>query len=182
MNNNLYICLKAAIILSIALFCSNFVQLEAQVITPNPSAVYAQLSSSHNQMSMNPAIVNMEQIDGISGLTLLTSNKVVINQPGTYFILATGQVGAVNFNPPGYFNLWFIRNNQSIPNTGTNKYLDNRLDKVFVTSHVVIQLKQRDTISVGYSSTDSSIGLIASPASEGESAIPSINFSMYRIQ
>jgi hypothetical protein len=142
---------------------------------------YAQLSSSQTQTSYHPKLVSMENVDELVGLQLVKHNKIIVKQSGTYFIMVSGQVGSVGLSPPGFFDLWLIHNNHSVPNARITQYMNQRLETSPVTFQTVISLKEGDTISIGHSADAPSLGLVSIPAEKSAATVPSIMFSMFLI-
>lgn len=176
-----------SLILTIAA-CASAVNLQAHETSSSnklelknsDKPIHAQLSSSLVQIPDNThTLVTLENIDELSGLKLVNNQKVIVKEPGTYFIMATGNIGTLIFSPPGYVDLWLNHNDQKISNSGMSKYVDQRFEKAPITTHTILTLKKGAQISVGFSATSPNLGLVASPSSDKEPAIPSISFSMF---
>lgn len=153
--------------------------LSSSTVYATSDAIYAQLSSLVTQIP-DDGLVEMEYVNEYSGL-ILKNRKVMIKKAGIYHILVTGQLGSVAFAPPGTVNFWLNHNKKKIPNTEVKRYIANRFERDAATTHTILSLNEGDTISVGLSSSADNLGLIASPASDSESATPSIIFSMFKI-
>ncbi len=144
------------------------------------TGAYTQLSSLQNQLATGSSnLALLETVNSMQNLSS-TQNKITVKSSGLYFVMAAGQVGAIKEGVNGYVDLWLIQNGKAVANSNTRLTVDNKSTSVLV-SQTLIQLKAGDTISVGYSASDSSMGLIATPETNSEPAIPSIIFSMYKI-
>lgn len=147
--------------------------------------IFSQLSSSKNQVAV--AHVNLaflETVDGIDNIGSAPTN-ITVNKTGFYFLLAAGQAGAVNSMAMAdgnqYVDIWFIKNGVPVPNSTARITVGQ-----FITGTVVIQnlmhLKENDKLSVGFSASAPGFGLVATPSKGNEPAIPSIIFTIYKIE
>jgi len=145
---------------------------------------FAQLSSLKTQIPTKEAsAVKLETTDGKSGIDVAESTKVTIKDSGSYFIMASGQVGAQKnaSSADGYVDLWLIQNDKNVANSNTRQYISQNQFTAVLVSQAIISLNAGDTISVGYSASKPSLGLVATEATAAEPAIPSIIFSIYKI-
>lgn len=147
------------------------------------STVYAQLSSLQNQMPKGAPLVSLEKADDLSGIDQSTNSKLVIKEAGTYFVMAAGQAGVEKSASAagGVVDLWLIKNNQSIPNSGVRQFLALPQSTSVIVSQAILTLKEGDTLSFGYSANKPQHGLIAISGNESQPAIPSIIVSIYKI-
>jgi len=160
-------------------FMLSFLSFSAYALN---SGGYAQLSSSQNQSANGP--VNLAFIDKVDSLQNMSStqNKVIVKADGIYFVMAAGQIGAIKKGvvDNGYVDLWLVQNGKVVANSNTRLTVNNAATGVLV-SQTLMPLKAGDTISVGFSASDPSLGLVTIPATNGEPAIPSIIFSMHKV-
>jgi len=144
-------------------------------------AVYAQLSSLANQLGPNVKTVAMEKVDELHGLGH-SSDQVVIKTSGAYFVMAAAQMGSGKSEQPnGYIDLWLVKNGDRISNSNTRQSIDTKHSTSVLISQAVIHLEKGDKISAGFFANKSSLGLISTPATNDEPAIPSIIFSIFKI-
>jgi hypothetical protein len=169
------------LILSGAMFFSVSIPSNSVFATNAP---FAQLSSSKVQIpTKEPSVVSLGTVDGSSGLEVVSNNKIVIKEEGTYFVMAAGQVGADKnaASAEGYVDLWLIQNGAGVPNSNTRQFVSHRQATSVLVAQTILPLKAGDTISVGYSANKPSVGLIPTEASQKEPGIPSIIFSIFKI-
>ena len=144
------------------------------------SGHFAQLSSSVTQ---NPGIasklVKFENVDQLDGLKVDSAReKITVKESGLYFIMANGRVGTSVVSIRGRAEIYLLRNGTQIPRTGASYISPGKIMTTNVISQTVLFLKKGDHISVGITSDSPIIGLIPS---SGTQAIPSITFTMYKI-
>jgi hypothetical protein len=166
------------LILSLS-FC--FLSSSAFANDDDESNAYAQLSSSLTQVPNHLDIVQFENVDAASGL-IPHHNNVVIENKGTYLLTAVGQIGIKGIAPTGDVSLWLIRNGHPIPNTQKiQSVTQNQKLSVVLGLQTIVNLNVGDSISIGFSASQALLGLIATPASTGIPASPSIMFSIQQI-
>jgi hypothetical protein len=146
--------------------------------------IYGQFSSSDTQISNNPASVNMEAIDVISpkGLKRKANGQIQVKESGVYFLTASGQIGSIGFAPMGSVSFWLTRNGAVVPNTGVRASLPQKTIAEQVTIHAVLPLHAGDVIGVEFCADTPSLGLVASPATANQPAIPSAILSIFKVQ
>ncbi len=141
---------------------------------------HAQLYSAQMQTPGPTSVVTLEKVDNSQQIQY-SHGKVTVDEPGLYFVMAAAQVGDVESKEKeGYVNLWLAHNGKNIANSNTRSTIKNNSTTVLV-SQSVMQLQAHDSVSVNFSSNDSSLGLVAIPANGSEPAIPSIIFTIYKI-
>lgn len=151
------------------------------------AAEYAQLSSLRSQIpsSIIPHVIFMEHTDGINNLEVKDSGtKVVVKNSGTYFIVVAAQIGSTKENVNrGGVDLWLVENDKPVANSNTRQSVQGEQPTAVLVSQSVMELKAGDTISAAYSVSDASekVGLIATPSITGEPAIPSVIFTMFKL-
>jgi hypothetical protein len=156
-------------------------------ITP-VAAQYAQLSSTVSQK--NGALgkgvaITFNSIDAIATGIAFTkgTSTITVNTAGTYFIVASPQVGffstaaSCSKASPFTADYWIVQNGKAVANTGVRLVAPGSGTDVIVSQGIFI-LKAGDKIQVFGSGTCSG-SLAFAPA--GEATIPSIIFSMYKI-
>ena len=160
--------------------CSNY----AFASNPNDhdgSRHFAQLSSLESQV---PGIatekVVLENVDKLIDLKMNSSHKkIIVQEPGLYFIMANGRMGTKAVSFLGSANLFLMHNGNMISNSQSNYTSQNRIMTTNVISQTVLFLQKDDFISVGISSDSPNIGLVSSQTAGVH--IPSITFTMFKL-
>ena len=146
------------------------------------SDAYAQLSSFTTQTpGVNPQVVTLENVDALSNLKVASHNKVIVKESGTYFIMASGRVGSIGLGLFGNVNMWLIRNGTKLACTCSSQSVVTPPSIYNITSQAVWPLKAGDSISIGISASSSALGLISNKADSKNPAVPSIIFTMFKI-
>jgi hypothetical protein len=133
-----------------------------------------------------PVFVSMNSNDYITGgITHSTSRNtadVIVNEEGSYLIVAAGQVGKTSGNSTCNVDLWLRHNGEHVANSNTRASVPTANDTIVLVSQAIMPLKADDTINtmMSVSATDEGCGLINTTPS-GEPNIPAIIFSMIRI-
>lgn len=147
------------------------------------SVVFTQLSSSHSQpatASIN--LASLETVDGIENIGSTPTN-ITVSKPGFYFLLAVGQAGAINsamIDGSQYVDIWLIRNGVPVPNS-TARITVGQFTTGTVITQNIMPLNQNDRLSVGFAASAPTFGLIATPSRGKVPAIPSIIFTLYKV-
>jgi hypothetical protein len=161
-----------------------FAQL-AQNATLTPAA---QLSHTKSIQPTNtkPVFVPMDSNDYINGGITHSSTRnsadVIINQAGSYLIVAAGQVGKTSGSTTCNVDLWLRQNGQFVANSNTRYAVNSVNDTVVLVSQAIMPLKANDVINtvMSVSAVGQGCGLIdTTPAVEPN--IPAIIFSLVRI-
>jgi hypothetical protein len=149
------------------------------------AAQYAQLSSTATQK--NGALgkgvaITFNSVDAIApGLTFTKgSSTITVNSAGTYFVVASPQVGLAAGcakTAPFTADYWIVQNGKAVANTGVRLVTAATGTDVIVSQGIFV-LKAGDKLQVFGSGTCSASVAFAPP---GEASIPSIIFSMYKI-
>lgn len=148
----------------------------------------AQLSStvSIQPKDTKPMKVTMNSNDFITaGITHSNSSNtgdVIVNEPGAYLIVASGQVGKTSGNTNCNVDLWLSQNGKDVSNSNTRASIMTKDDTIVLVSQTIMQLAKGDSISVmmSVSAGDQGCGLI-NTAPAGEPDIPAIIFSIAKI-
>ncbi len=145
---------------------------------------------SHNESIQpnvtRPVFVPMNSNDYINGGITHSDTRnpadVIINQDGTYLIVAAGQVGKTSGNTTCNVDLWLSQNGEFVANSNTRASVNTANDTIVLVSQAIMPLKANDTINtmMSVSAADQGCGLINIAAS-GEPNIPAIIFSIVRI-
>jgi hypothetical protein len=133
-----------------------------------------------------PVYVPMNSNDYINGGITHSSTRnpadVIVNQAGSYIIVAAGQVGKTSGNTTCNVDLWLSQNGQYVANSNTRASVNAVNDTIVLVSQAIMPLKATDTIDtvMSVSAADQGCGLINTAAST-EPNIPAIIFSIVRI-
>ena len=107
---------------------------------------------------------------------------VIINQDGSYLIVAAGQVGKTSGSTTCNVDLWLSQNGEYVINSNTRASVNTANDTIVLVSQAIMPLKANDTINtvMSVSATNQGCGLI-NIAPSNEPTIPAIIFSIVRI-
>jgi hypothetical protein len=134
----------------------------------------------------NPVYVPMDSNDYINGGITHSSTRnpadVIVNQEGSYLIVAAGQVGKISGNTTCNVDLWLSQNREYVANSNTRASVNTANDTIVLVSQAIMPLKANDTINtiMSVSASDQGCGLI-NTALPSEPTIPAIIFSIVRI-
>jgi hypothetical protein len=119
---------------------------------------------------------------GITHSSTRNPDDVIVNQDGTYLIVAAGQVGKTSGNTTCNVNLWLSQNGEYVANSNTRASVNTANDTIVLVSQAIMPLKATDTINtvMSVSASDQGCGLI-NTAPSTEPNIPAIIFSIVRI-
>lgn len=133
-----------------------------------------------------PVFVIMDSNDYINGGITHSNSRnsadVIINEAGTYLVVAAGQVGKTSGNTTCNVDLWLRQNGEDVANSNTRSSVLIPDDTIVLVSQAILPLKPTDTINtlMSVDATDQGCGLI-NTALPGEPTIPAIIFSIVRI-
>jgi len=133
-----------------------------------------------------PIFVPMNSNDYINGGITHSDTRnpadVIINQDGSYLIVAAGQVGKTSGNTTCNVDLWLSQNGQYVANSNTRASVNAVNDTIVLVSQAIMPLKANDTINtvLSVSAANQGCGLI-NTALPSEPTIPAIIFSIVRI-
>jgi hypothetical protein len=157
----------------------------AQEATLVPAAQLSHTKSIQPNVT-KPVYVPMNSNDyineGITHGSTRNGADVIVNQDGTYLIMAAGQVGKTSGNTTCNVDLWLNENREHIPNSNTRASVNTVNDTIVLVSQAIMPLKANDTINtiMAVSATGQGCGLL-NIAPSGEPNIPSIIFTIVRI-
>ena len=119
---------------------------------------------------------------GITHSSTRNPDDVIVNQDGTYLIVAAGQVGKTSGSTTCNVDLWLSQNGEYVANSNTRASVNAVNDTIVLVSQAIMPLKVTDTINtvMSVSASDQGCGLI-NTASPTEPNIPAIIFSIVRI-
>ena len=150
-----------------------------------PAAQLSHIESIQPNVT-KPIYVPMNSNDYINGGITHSSTRnpadVIVNQDGTYLVVAAGQVGKTSGNTTCNFDLWLKQNGQDVANSNTRYNVNTKNETVVLVSQAIMPLKANDTINtmMSVSQTNQGCGLI-NTLPPGEPDIPAIIFSIIRI-
>jgi hypothetical protein len=151
-----------------------------------PGPIYAQLSSSASQKaSLKGTLVTMDSNDALAGLThddKTKSTEITIKTAGVYFMVAAIQVGKEKGDADDYIDVWMKQNGKDVDNSGCRQMIKDPKFTTVLVCQGIAECKAGDKFNVVISSNtiDSGVGIVKI-APKGEPAIPSIIFSIYKI-
>jgi len=133
-----------------------------------------------------PVYVIMNSNDYINGGITHSNSRnsadVIVNEEGSYLIVAAGQVGKTSGNTTCNVDLWLRQNGEDVANSNTRASVPTNSDTIVLVSQAIMPLKPNDIINtmMSVSATDEGCGLINTlPSNEPD--IPAIIFSIVRI-
>jgi len=181
-------------VVTIGVFALGLAAMSGIIIAPlafaQMTAFTAAAQLSHNKSiqpnDTKPVYVNMNSNDYINGGITHSSTRnaadVIVNEKGTYLIVAAGQVGKTSGNTTCNVDLWLRQNGKFVSNSNTRASVNTVNDTTVLVSQAIMPLNQNDIINtiMSVSATGQGCGLInTAPANEPN--IPSIIFSIVKI-
>ena len=133
-----------------------------------------------------PVYVPMDSNDYINGGITHSSTRnpadVIVNEAGSYLIVAAGQVGKTSGSTTCNVDLWLSQNGEYVANSNTRASVNAVNDTIVLVSQAIMPLKVNDNINtvMSVSATNQGCGLI-NTAPPSEPNIPAIIFSIVRI-
>jgi hypothetical protein len=133
-----------------------------------------------------PVFVIMNSNDYINGGITHSNSRnsadVIINEEGSYLIVAAGQVGKTSGNTTCNVDLWLRQNGEHVANSNTRASVPTNNDTIVLVSQAIMPLKPNDVINTMMSvdATDQGCGLI-NTTPDVEPTIPAIIFSIVKI-
>ena len=133
-----------------------------------------------------PVYVPMNSNDYINGGITHSDTRnpvdVIINQDGSYLIVAAGQVGKTSGSTTCNVDLWLSQNGEYVANSNTRASVNAVNDTIVLVSQAIMPLKANDTINtmMSVSATNQGCGLI-NTSLPSEPTIPAIIFTIVRI-
>ena len=165
----------------LATFFSSNIASAYELEENSTDKVYAQLSSSKNQVGVGENIVKIENIDAISGLKVKSHHEIEIEESGLYFIMATGQAGSEAFELLGKVDMWLIINGIVQPHSNVSQTVTSSVSVYSFVLQNVLFLKKGDIVSVGMSASCPQLGLIANKNLAHEVDSPSFILSIFKV-
>ena len=157
----------------------------AQMAAITPAAQLSHTVSIQPNVT-RPIFVPMNSNDYINGGITHSDTRnpvdVIINQDGSYLIVAAGQVGKTSGNTTCNVDLWLSQNGQYVANSNTRASVNAVNDTIVLVSQAIMPLKANDTINtmMSVSATNQGCGLI-NTSLPSEPTIPAIIFTIVRI-
>jgi hypothetical protein len=181
-------------VVTLGVFALGLAAMSGILIAPLAFAQVAEFTSAaqlSHTVSIQPNVtkpvyVPMNSNDYINGgITHSDTRKpadVIINQDGTYLIVAAGQVGKTSGSTTCNVDLWLSQNGEYVVNSNTRASINTANDTIVLVSQAIMPLKANDTLNtvMSVSATGQGCGLIniAPPSAPN---IPAIIFSIVRI-
>lgn len=179
------------VVLSIAVWSCNKVmdakpvQTEAVADTTHKASqgtAWLQASGSTTQIiaaanTAEKAII--DQLDGGVQVTLSNSDAIV-NRSGSYIIIAAPQVGRIGVGGTQNFRCWLTVNGLNVDNSNVFMSLAPNTKDVII-SQGIVELEKGDVVNVMISSDVAGEVIIEAIQMPGEPLVPSIIFTMYKV-
>jgi hypothetical protein len=142
--------------------------------------VYLQSSSIEDQFATDtkPKLITMNSTDASLGLT----NKdgvVTVPEDGVYFVVAAGQIGTKS-SVKGTVRLWLRQNGKDVDNSNCEQAILDPAYTTVLVSQGIGEFKKGDTVQAVFSGSAPGLGIIVRKP-EGEAVVPSIIFSMFKL-
>jgi hypothetical protein len=181
-------------VVTLGVFALGLAAMSGILIAPLAFAQVAEFTSAaqlSHTVSIQPNVtkpvyVPMNSNDYINGGITHSDTRnpadVIINQDGSYLIVAAGQVGNTSGSTTCNVDLWLSQNGEYVVNSNTRASINTANDTIFLISQAIMPLKANDTLNtvMSVSATGQGCGLIniAPPSAPN---IPAIIFSIVRI-
>ncbi len=146
-------------------------------------SAYGQFSSIVTQIpsASGASFVKMDSVDNLQNLEIASSkDKIIIKEEGTYFIIATGQIGGISAGAKGYIDIWFVKNDVPIPNSNNRMTITDYRTVGVLTTQFIIKLSPNDTIATRYFASAPSIGFVFSQP-DREPIVSSFLLSIFKV-
>ena len=181
-------------VVTLGVFALGLAAMSGILIAPLAFAQQAEYTSAaqlSHSVSIQPNVtkpvyVPMNSNDyingGITHSDIRNPADVIINQDGSYLIVAAGQVGKTSGNTTCNVDLWLSQNSEYVVNSNTRASVNTANDTIVLVSQAIMPLKANDTINtvMSVSATGQGCGLINIAPPEAPN-IPAIIFSIVRI-
>jgi hypothetical protein len=157
----------------------------AQMAAITPAAQLSHTVSIQPNVTQ-PVYVPLNSNDYINGGITHSDTRnpadVIINQEGSYLIVAAGQVGKTSGNTTCNVDLWLSQNGEYVVNSNTRASVNVVNDTIVLVSQAIMPLKANDTINTVMSVSDANQGCgLINTALPSEPTIPAIIFTIVRI-
>ena len=148
--------------------------------------IYAQLSSPTTQdPKEGPMLVEMTSNDALGGIDHNDKAKttdVIVKTAGVYFCVAAIQVGKDSGDVGDYLDVWIKQNGKDVDNSGCRQVIHDPKFTTVLVCQGIAECKAGDMCNVAIASSAPGKGIgIKAIKPKGEPVIPSIIFSMYKI-
>lgn len=151
--------------------------------TLSASSAYGSFSSLTTQLPQNSgfSLVKMDVVESAKNLELSPQkDRIVVKEPGLYFIIVSGQLGATQRGAKGYLDLWFEKNGKPVINSNIRQSIDATSLTTPITFQIMIDLAAGDTIATAFSASAASIGFLFFKP-DTEPAVTSFYASIFKI-
>jgi hypothetical protein len=102
-----------------------------------------------------------------------------VPEDGVYFVVAAGQIGTKS-DVKGKVRLWLRQNGKDVDNSNCEQAILDSAYTTVLVSQGIGEFKKGDTIQPIFSGSMPGLGIIVRKP-DGEAAVPSIIFSIYKI-
>jgi len=148
---------------------------------------FAQIISTIDQRpnTTEPVTVFMDQNDSISGIRHSNDHPadIVMEESGTYVIIAAPQVGRLSGNGASSVDFWLRKNGRDISNSNVRCVLQTNENKDVIVNQTMMPFNAGDTLNVMMAVEKTGEGLgIEAIKTQGRPLIPSIIFSTHKIK
>ena len=148
---------------------------------------FAQIISTIDQRpgTTDPVPVFMDQNDAIAGIEHSNERPadVVIQESGTYVVIAAPQVGRTSGGEASSIDFWLRRNGMDIANSNVRCRIQSNENKDVIVNQTMMSFNAGDVINVMMAVEKTGEGLgIEAIKTQGRPLIPSIIFSMHKIK
>lgn len=138
---------------------------------------YAQLSSPDDQS--DDGLVSLTTVDGISRISHDGDGTVVIEESGTYMIIAAPQMTRISQGQQeACGNFWVRHNSSDVGNSNVRLCLGGGDTTDVVVTQGALKLEEGDTIQLRMALDGAVIDAITTA---GQPLIPSVIFTIYRL-
>ena len=149
--------------------------------------IYAQLSSGMTQdpKGPTPLLVEMNSNDALGGLDhdlKAKTTDIIVKTAGVYFVVAAVQVGKESGDAGDYMDVWVKQNGKDVDNSGCRQVIHDPKFTTVMVCQGIAECKVGDVLQVAIAASTAGKGIgIKAIKPQGEPVIPSIIFSMYKI-
>ncbi|CAF4160905.1 unnamed protein product [Adineta steineri] len=160
-------------------FVASLIATVFELGTRDNPVPYAQLSSSNSQWGcITPRKVELNNNDG-SNRIRNNDGTIEIEEAGTYFVIAAGQVGSSDGKGNGDVHLWLRLNGKDIKDSNTVQTVDG--DTIVLVCQAVIKIEAGDKLELVFSAdvAKGKLGFVTSQP-ESKEKVPSMVFSAFK--
>ena len=110
------------------------------------------------------------------------TGEVTVKTAGAYFMVAAVQVGKDSGDAGDYMDVWIKQNGKDVDNSGCRQVIHDPKFTTVMVCQGIAECKAGDTFNVAIAASAAGKGIgIKAIKPTGEPVIPSIIFSMYKI-